>query len=66
VTGEIDDDDAVAEVVRAIRESGALDEATRIAAAFADQAKQHIGIVPDAETREMLIDVAELAWTRHA
>lgn len=66
IEGEVEGDDAVARVVADIRASGALEEATAAAGAFADQAKRHAEIVPDLETRDMLIDVAEMAWTRDA
>ena len=66
VSGEADDDDALADVVGDIRTSGALDEATAAAVDFADQAKRHADIVPDLDTRDMLVDIADMAWSRHA
>lgn len=69
VAGEDDGDNGgemLGQVVAEIRASGVLEEATMAAIAFADQAKRHAEIVPDLETRDMLIDVAEMAWARRA
>jgi geranylgeranyl pyrophosphate synthase len=69
VAGEDDGDNGgemLGQVVAEIRASGVLEEATMAAIAFADQAKRHAEIVPDLETRDMLIDVAEMAWERRA
>lgn len=66
VEGEVDGDEAIDEVVRQIRESSALDEATATAITFTERAKSRIQICPDPETREMLEQVADLVWNRSA
>jgi geranylgeranyl pyrophosphate synthase len=64
VAGEVDDAAALHEVVQNIRMSGALDEAMREAERFANQAKAHAAAIPDPETREMLVEVADLVHER--
>ena len=66
VEGTETSDAAFDEVVSQIRASTALDEATEVAVEFTNRAKQHIQICPDPETRDMLEQVADLAWNRSA
>jgi geranylgeranyl pyrophosphate synthase len=66
VEGEADGDEAIDEVVRHIRASSALDEATAAAITFTERAKSRIQLCPDPETREMLEQVADLVWNRSA
>lgn len=66
VEGEVDTDEAINEVVRQIRNSSALEEATAAAITFTERAKSRIQICPDPETREMLEQVADLVWNRSA
>lgn len=66
VEGEADGDEAIDEVVRQIRASSALDEATAAAITFTERAKSRIQLCPDPETREMLEQVADLVWNRSA
>ncbi len=53
-------------LVDRIRLSGALEETVSVAAEFVDSAKRHADVVPDPETRAMLMDVADLAVNRHS
>lgn len=53
-------------LVDRIRLSGALEETVSVAAEFVDSAKRHADVVPDSETRAMLLDVADLAVNRHS
>jgi geranylgeranyl pyrophosphate synthase len=64
VTGEIEDDEAISEVVTAIRRSGAIEEALAVAMNFVRRAKERASVVPDVETAEMLRDVADYALAR--
>jgi geranylgeranyl pyrophosphate synthase len=66
VSGELADPVAVERVVREIRASGALEAAMGEAERFVDRAKAHAAMTPDAETRDMLIEVAEIASERSA
>ena len=66
VEGETDDTEDVYRVVQQIRASSALDEATNVAIELAERAKSHLGICPDAETRDLLEQVADLVWNRSA
>jgi geranylgeranyl pyrophosphate synthase len=53
-------------VVQDIRKSGALEAALDVATAFADKAKFHAAEVVDAETFEMLAEVADVVVQRSA
>lgn len=64
VEGAETSDAAFDEVIGQIRASSALEEATSVAIEFTDRAKQHVQICPDPETRDMLEQVADLAWNR--
>jgi geranylgeranyl pyrophosphate synthase len=66
VSGDLDDQGSVRRVVEEIRESGALDEAMRDAERFAERAKAQAVSVPDSDTRDMLIEVADIICDRSA
>jgi geranylgeranyl pyrophosphate synthase len=66
VSGELESATDVERVVHEIRESGALDAATREAERYAERAKSHAIVVPDSETRGMLEEIADLACDRRA
>jgi geranylgeranyl pyrophosphate synthase len=64
VQGDDEDSASLQELVRDVRASGALDEAMQEAERYADRAKTHAAAVPDAETREMLFEVADIVCER--
>lgn len=64
VSGDLDDRKAVEHVVSEIRDSGAIDAAMAEAQGYADRAKAQAERVFEAETREMLIEVAEFIVNR--
>jgi len=64
VEGEITDDATIDDLVQDIRQSPAIDGALDTARTFAERAKQRIEIVPDSETRDLLAEVADLAFQR--
>ena len=64
VSGELDDPAAVHQVVREIRQSGALAEAMQEAHRFAERAKVHAASIADLETSEMLMEVADIVCDR--
>ncbi len=66
IEGEVDAETEVEAVVADIRGSGALDEAMAVAGSFADRAKARLGVVADAETRELLEEVADVVVERSA
>jgi geranylgeranyl pyrophosphate synthase len=66
VLGEDESAEAIIEVVREIRATTALEEATAFAVELTERAKSHIQICPDPETRAMLEEVADLVWNRSA
>ena len=66
VAGELEDDQSVQAVVADIRASGAIEEALRAAEQFVTRAKERVAIVPDAETAELLEEVADVALARTA
>lgn len=66
VSGELDDRSSVEQVVQEIRNSGALDAAMAEAEGFAGRAKEQAANVLESETREMLLEVAEIAVDRSA
>jgi geranylgeranyl pyrophosphate synthase len=66
VSGETDDAAAIDRVVGEIRNSGALEAAMAEAEQFAARAKSRITSVPDEETREMLVEVADVVRERSA
>jgi geranylgeranyl pyrophosphate synthase len=63
-SGDIEDASEIARVVQDIRESGAIDEALDEAERFAARAKVHAAAVPDADTRDMLAEVADFICDR--
>lgn len=64
VEGSITDDDTIDDLVRDIRGTSAIEEALAAARTFTDRAKRRITIVPDADTRDLLTEVADLAFQR--
>jgi geranylgeranyl pyrophosphate synthase len=64
VSGDLDDDAAIEGVVAAIRQSGAIEAALKVAESFVARAKEWAEVVPDAETVTMLHEVADLALAR--
>jgi geranylgeranyl pyrophosphate synthase len=66
VSGERDAPEDVQRVVKAIRESGALDVAMAEAEDFAVRAKTHAAAAPERETRDMLEEIADLSVERSA
>ncbi len=66
VSGDLDDPGEIERVVQDIRDSGALDMSTIEAERFAVRAKDHASVVPDGETRNMLVDIADFVVDRSA
>ncbi|MGH2613770.1 MAG: hypothetical protein ACRDJC_00885, partial [Thermomicrobiales bacterium] len=66
VSGELDEPEAIDRVVREIRNSGALDAAMLDAERFATRAKSHAAVAPDPDTREMLVEIADIVVERSA
>lgn len=66
ILGEDESAEAIAGVVHEIRASTAIEEATAFAVELTVRAKSHIQVCPDAETRAMLEEVADLVWNRSA
>jgi geranylgeranyl pyrophosphate synthase len=66
VSGEIDEPSEVDRVVEEIRGSGALEAAMDEAIEFAARSKTHVATAPDAETRDMLEQVADAVCERSA
>ncbi len=64
VAGENEDAAAIDAVVWAIRASGAIEAATAVAEDHVARAKARLAVVPDAETRALLEDVADFALAR--
>jgi geranylgeranyl pyrophosphate synthase len=58
------DDAFVTSVLDKIRESGAVELAIELANAYIEQAKARLEIVPDIDTRELLIELAETTVRR--
>jgi geranylgeranyl pyrophosphate synthase len=50
--------------IGAIRRSGAIDRAARVADEFIERARETISVVPDEETRELLTELTDLAVHR--
>ncbi|MDP9366091.1 MAG: polyprenyl synthetase family protein [Chloroflexota bacterium] len=65
VEGDLDGAE-VDRVVADVRASGALDDAMEIAASFGQQARERLTLLPDAETRELLVDIVDLVLDRSA
>ncbi len=66
VAGERNDPAGVDAVLASIRSSGALAAATEVAESYVERAKGHLVAVPDAETRDLLGQVADFALARSA
>jgi geranylgeranyl pyrophosphate synthase len=64
VSGEVDVPSQVDRVVEEIRDSGALEAAMVEAIRFATRSKTHARAAPDAETRDMLEQVADIVCER--
>lgn len=59
VDGSRQDDEFVAGVLESIRASGAVEQAVDCANDYIEQANGRLDVVPDAETRDLLIELAE-------
>jgi geranylgeranyl pyrophosphate synthase len=66
VAGDLDGEDEIDLVVGDIRASGALERAMDSATNLAERAKERIALNPDAETRQLLEELADLVWDRAA
>jgi geranylgeranyl pyrophosphate synthase len=66
VSGELEEASEIDRVVRDIRSSGALDSAMFEAEQFATRAKSHAAVASDPETRDMLIEIADIVCDRTA
>lgn len=66
VAGEETGSEAIEDVVAAIRHSGALDEASRVATSYIEQARERLPIVQDRDTREWLEELLDMAIDRSA
>jgi geranylgeranyl pyrophosphate synthase len=66
VAGDVADPAAVKRVLQEIRASGALEEAMAEAERFAARAKSQLAILPDRETSEFLVEVADIVCERVA
>lgn len=64
IEGDITEEAAIDDLVRDIRQSPAIDESLEAAREFANRAKARIEVVPDPLTRDLLADVADLAFQR--
>lgn len=64
VKGHAADNGAVDAAIRSIRASGAIEQAISVAEEHVARAKSAISIVPDAETRDLLTELADLAVHR--
>ncbi len=64
VSGDRDDPAGVEAVVASIRSSGALTTAMEVAESYVERAKSSLVAVPDAETRDLLGQVADFALAR--
>jgi geranylgeranyl pyrophosphate synthase len=62
--GEITDDGAINDIVADIRSSHAIEDALDVAREFTSRAKSVVQVVPDAPTRELLDEVANLSIQR--
>lgn len=56
--------DFVAGVLENVRQSGAVEQAIGRANAYVEQAKVRLDVVPDSETRELLVELAETSVRR--
>ena len=66
VAGEDEDARSVETVVADIRASGAIEDAVKVAEDYVAQAKSRLDVVPDAETKALLTEVADIALARRA
>ena len=64
INGDVTDDASINEVVASIRRSGALDEAAAIAGQYVDNARSHLSVVPDSQTRHYLTQITDLVLDR--
>ncbi len=58
------DDAFVGDVLERIRASGAVDQALDRANEYVEQAKARLTVVPDPETRDLLVELAETTIRR--
>jgi len=66
VTGETEDAADIAATVTAIRTSGAIEAATRVAEEFVASANARLKVVPDHETANLLAEVGDLSLERNS
>jgi len=66
LSGEQTEQPAIDQLIGAIRASGTLDTTLAEAAILTDRAKERLSVIPDAETKAMLAEVADLVWDRTA
>ena len=64
VKGHATDNGTIDAVIRSIRSSGAIEQAISVAEEHVARAKSAASIVPDAETRDLLAELADLAVHR--
>ena len=64
--GDLTDDDVIDDIVGHIRRSGALEDATGVARGYVEAAKSHLSVIPDAQTQQYLIQIADLVLDRPA
>ncbi|MER3437675.1 MAG: polyprenyl synthetase family protein [Chloroflexota bacterium] len=64
VAGRLTDNDAIDDVIRDIRASGAIERALAAAESFTSRAKARLRIVPDGETQDLLTELADVALRR--
>jgi heptaprenyl diphosphate synthase len=64
LTSERLDDGAIAFILKTVADSGALDEARRIAASFTERARREIGRLPACPARDDLVAITESLLTR--
>jgi geranylgeranyl pyrophosphate synthase len=66
IAGDLTDQGEIDDIVAQIRSSGALDEAEQVAADYVRAARQRLSIVKDAQTRDFLAQMLDLAVVRSA
>ena len=64
ISGDEDSDEVIDELIAAVRSSGVLDTATNVAADFVARAKNHLNVISDAGSRELLEQFADAALSR--
>ncbi len=64
VSGRLTDNGAVDATIRDIRASGVIERALAVAESFTSRAKARVHIVPDEETQDLLMELADVALRR--